>query len=249
MEEGAFYGGVAAGIVYFAAAVRLIRLSWRSQKSPEFVLGLSLLLWGLSAVCWQIPLMTTNQPLTEPLLFAGRVLMHTGTIFFVNFIWITFRNRSRWAKYLAYAIAFSLFAGVAGSISVGDWEGIRPLSNRWWWLDWAGGTVAMIWIGVEGFIAYRKARQRVRLGACDPLVCNRFLLWGIVGIIWTLYNGVMLGQTVEFESNQVWSTGMDHANGVIEATGILIVWLIFFPPRFYQRWVGGAAPAAEPEEA
>jgi hypothetical protein len=59
----------------------------------------------------------------------------------------------------------------------------------------------------------------------------------------------MLGQTVEFESNQAWSTSMDRANGVIEVTGILIVWLIFFPPRFYQRWVGGAAPTAELEEA
>jgi hypothetical protein len=60
---------------------------------------------------------------------------------------------------------------------------------------------------------------------------------------------VLLCQTAEFESNQVWSTSMDRANGVIEATGILIVWLIFFPPRFYQRWIGGSAPAAEPEEA
>jgi hypothetical protein len=249
MEESAYIGGVIACLVYFAAGIRLIRLSWQSQKSTELILGLTLFFWGLSYVCWQIPIATANQPLTQPLFFMGRVFTHVGTTFFAIFIWVAFRSQSRWAKYGVYAIAFSLFAGVAGSISVGDWEGIRPITNRWWWLDWAGGTVAMIWIGVEGFIAYRKARQRMRLGPCDPLVCNRFLLWGIVGIVWTLYNGVLLCQTAEFESNQVWSTSMDRANGVIEATGILIVWLIFFPPRFYQRWIGGSAPAAEPEEA
>ncbi|HEX9814489.1 MAG TPA: hypothetical protein VGB31_06035 [Myxococcota bacterium] len=249
MDESAYLGGVVAGLVYVVASVRLIRLSWQSQRSHELLLGLSLLLWGLSYVCWQIPIATANQPLTQPLFFAGRVLTHAGTIFFSIFIWITFRNRSRWAKYLVYAIAFGLIAGVAGSIAVGDWEGIRPMANPWWWLDWAAGSIAMSWVGVEGFIEYPKARQRVRLGACDPLVCNRYLLWGVVGMVWALYNAVLLYQTVEFESDQVWSIAIDRTTGMIEATGIALVWLIFFPPRFYRRWIAGAAPAAEPEEA
>jgi hypothetical protein len=249
MEESAYLGGVVAGLVYFAAAVRLIRLSWRSQKSPELMLGLALFLWGLSYVCWQIPIATANQPLTQPLFFMGRIFTHAGTIFFAFFVRIAFRHQSRWAKYLVYAIALSLFVGVAGSIGVGDWEGIRPISNSWWWLDWAGGTVAMIWISVEGFLEYPKARKRMQLGHCDSIACNRFLLWGIVGIVWTSYNGVLLWQTADFESNQVWSMTVDRANGLIEATGVALVWLIFFPPRFYQRWIGGTSPAAEPEEA
>jgi hypothetical protein len=213
------------------------------------MLGLALFLWGLSYVCWQIPIATANQPLTQPLFFMGRIFTHAGTIFFAFFVRISFRHQSRWAKYLVYAIALSLFAGVAGSIGVGDWEGIRPISNSWWWLDWAGGTVATIWISVEGFLEYPKARKRMQLGHCDSLTCNRFLLWGIVGIVWTLYYGVFLYQTVEFEASQAWSTGLDRAIGAVEATGIALVLLIFFPPRFYQRWIGGTAPAAEPEEA
>jgi len=249
MEENAYLGGVVAGVVYFAAAVRLIRLSWRSQKSPELMLGLALFLWGFSYVCWQIPIATAHQPLTQPLFFMGRIFTHAGTIFFALFVRIVFRNQSRWAKTLVYAIALSLFVGVVGSIGEGDWEGIRPISNAWWWLDWSGGTVAMIWISLEGFIEYPKARKRMQLGRCDSLACNRFLLWGIVGIVWTAYNGVLLWQTADFESNQVWSMTVDRMNGGIEATGVAIVWLIFFPPRFYQRWIAGAAPAAQAEEA
>jgi hypothetical protein len=249
MEEYAFLGDVVAGLVYFIAGVRLIHLSWRSQKSPEFLLGMSLFLWGFSYICWKIPIATADQPLTQPLFFASRVLTHVGTIFFANFVWIAFRSRARWAKYLVFAIAIGLFAGVAGSIAVGDWEGIRPLSNPWWWVDWAAGFVAMSWVGVEGFINYLNARQRVRLGLCDPLVCNRYLLWGITGIVWAVFYGMVVFQHIEFETREVWSIAMDRACSVADITGVALVCFICFPPRFYRRWIAGAAPAAQPEEA
>jgi len=249
MEESGFLGGVVAGLVYFIAGVHLIRLSWRSQKSSELLLGVSFLLWGLSYFCWQIPIATANQPLTQPLFFAGRVFTLAGSIFFATFVWISFRNRARWAKYLIFAIAMAMFTGVAGSVAAGDWEGIRPLSNPWWWVDWAAGFVPISWVGVEGFIAYSKARRRVQLGLCDPLACNRYLIWGITGIVWIAYSWILLYQTVEFEANGVWSVTIDRANGVVEATGVALVWLIFFPPGFYQRWIAGAAFAAKPDEA
>lgn len=248
MEENAFIGGIIAGLVYFAAGIRLIRLSWRTQGSPELILGITFILWALSYVCWQIPIATTNQPLTQPLFFAGRVFTNAGTIFLAYFIWIGFRNHSRWAKYLVYTIAFCMLVAMVGSIAKGDWGGIEPTSNPWWFLDWGAGFVAMAWIGVEGLIEYTRARQRMRLGLCDPLACNRFLLWAGVGSAWTLYNGVFLCQTIEFEADRVWSSNMDHAIAAIEAFGVALVYLIFFPPRFYRRWIAGAAPAPEPEE-
>jgi hypothetical protein len=249
MEESAILGGVVAGLFYFIAGVRLILLSWRSQKSPEFLLGMSLFLWGLSYFCWQIPIATANQPLTQPLFFASRILTHIGTLFFANFVWIAFRNRARWAKYFVFAIAIGMFAGVAGSIAGGDWEGMQPLNNPWWWVDWTAGFVSMSWVGVEGFIAYAKARRRVQLGLCDPLARNRFLIWGITGLVWTVYSWILLYQTIEFEINGTWSIAIDRANGAVEATGVALVWLIYFPPRFYRRWIACAAPAAQPAEA
>ena len=44
MEESGYLGGVLSGLICFIAGARLIRLSWRSQKSPELLLGSSLLL-------------------------------------------------------------------------------------------------------------------------------------------------------------------------------------------------------------
>jgi hypothetical protein len=248
MEDSAFIGGVVAGLFYFAVGLSLIRLSWRSQRPPDLLLGMSFFLWGISYACWQIPIATANQPLTQPLFFGGRILTHAGTIFFAAFTWASFRNQSRWAKYLVFAIAISLVAGVAGSVAVGDWEGVRP-SNAWWWVEWTASFVAMSWVGVEGFIEYPKARKRVQMGLCEPLVCNRFLVWGLTGVISAVYSWVLLYQTTSFEFNGSWSISLDRVNGAIEIATVALVWLIYFPPRFYQRWIAGAAPAAEPEEA
>jgi hypothetical protein len=249
MEEKAILGGVIAGLVSFIVGVRLIRMSWQSQKTPEFLLGVTLLLWGLSYACWQIPIAMANQPLTRPLFFAGRAFSCGATIFFASFTWIAFRSQARWAKALFFAIAISVFAGVAGSFAVGDWEGIRPLSNPWWWADWAAALVAVSWVGVEGFINYLNARQRVRLGLCDPLVCNRYLLWGITGIVWAVFYGMVVFQHIEFETREAWSIAMDRACSVADITGVALVCFICFQPRFYRRWIAGAAPAAQPEEA
>ncbi len=248
MEESAFLGGVIAGLAYFIAGVRLIRLSWRTQESPDLLIGISFFVWGLSYACWQIPIATGHQPLTQPLYFAGRALSHVGAIFFATFVWIAFRDRARWARYLVFAIAIGLLAGVAGSIAVGDWEGIRPQENPWWYVDWAASAVAMGWVGVEGLIQYPKARKRVRLGLADPLVCHRLLIWGVTGIVWTAYSGIYFYQYHEFATDGAWSAAMDSAIGAVELMGVALVWLIFFPPDFYRRWIAGTARSAQPEE-
>jgi hypothetical protein len=249
MDENAFLGGAIAGLAYLAAGVRLIRLSWRTQERPDLLVGMSFFIWGLSYACWQIPIASADHPLTQPLYFAGRVLSHVGSIFFASFVWIAFRDRARWAKYLVFAIASGMIAGVAGSIAVGDWEGIRTEDNPWWLVDWAAGAVAMSWVGVEGILQYPKALKRAQLGLCDSLVCNRFLIWGITGAVWTAYSCIYLCQYVEFASEGFWSETMDRAIGGIELTGIALVWLIYFPPDCYRRWVAGAARAPQPEQA
>jgi hypothetical protein len=249
MDSSAFIGGTVAGLCYFIAGISLIRLSWRSQRPSDVLIGISFFLWGVSYACWQIPIATPSQPLTQPLFFAGRIFTHTGTIFFAAFTWIEFRNQSPWAKWLVFAIATTLIAGVAGSVVIGDWEGIRPISNTWWWAEWIAGLVAMTWVGVEGFIAYPKARQRMRLDLCEPLECNRLLLWGITGITSAAYSCALLFYTTSFEADGFWSAPLDRISGTLEVATIALVCLIYFPPRFYKRWIAGAAPAAEPEEA
>jgi hypothetical protein len=64
-----------------------------------------------------------------------------------------------------------------------------------------------------------------------------------------VYSGVLLFHATAFESDGVWSVVLDRVNGVVEIISIALLWLIYFPPGFYQHWVAGVAPAADPEEA
>jgi len=72
----------------------------------------------------------------------------------------------------------SFALGVAGAGWIGDWEGTNPLANPWYWLEFFGSFAPSIWMGAEGFAQYFKKRKQLKLGLCEPMVCNRFLLIG-----------------------------------------------------------------------
>jgi hypothetical protein len=240
---------VIAGLAYLIAGFRLYRLSVRTGEAPERLLGATFLVWSLSYLCWQLPIALETGSLAMPLLFAGRISEDIGSVTFALFLRVVFRNQERWATWLVVAVAVGMMVGIGGSLWVGDWEGTRPLSNPWWWLEIVGIVAVFAWTGIEGFIQHHKARQRLRLGLCDPTVCNRYLLWGLTGVVWTVYQFAAIVQQIEYEATQVWSASMDSVTGGLDLAAIALIWLVFFPPRFYQRWVAGAAPAAQPEEA
>ena len=129
---------------------------------------------------------------------------------------------------------------IAGSIAVGDWEVMRPLENPWWWLGWIATFVPLIWITVEGLSGYSDLRRRVRLGLCDPIDCHRMLLWGALGVVWTVYTWALAYQTLDVETNRQWSAALERAFSALDAAGVAIIWLIFFPPRFYRAWIGAS---------
>jgi putative Ca2+/H+ antiporter (TMEM165/GDT1 family) len=245
MEDGAYIGGAIAGLFYLVAGTRLVRLSLRTGETPERLLGVSLLLWAFSYGTWQLPIALPIDWIELPLFFAGRVLEDIGTVFFALFLQRVFRNQDRWARQVVLAVVFCAVAGVTGSVWVGDWEALQPLSNPWWWLETGAFSITVVWMGLEGLHHYRMARQRVRLGLCDPLTCNRYLLWGLSGVIWTIYQFVMIAQAIEYDRTQVWSASMDTAIGVIELVVIALISLVFFPPGFYQRWINRTTSAPD----
>jgi hypothetical protein len=247
MEESAYTGGTIAGLAYLIAGARLYRLSVRTGEIPERLLGVTFLLWSFSYFCWQLPFAVEIESVAIPVLFAGRVTDDIGSFTFALFLRVVFRNQERWATWLVVGVAVCLVVGLGSSFWVGDWGRIYPLSNPWWWAEEVGIASVSAWTAVEGFIQYRKARQRLRLGLCEPLVCNRYLLWGLTGVVWVVYEFAAVVQHIEYEVTQVWSAPMDAVEGALELAAIALIWFVFFPPAFYQRWVHGSAPAATAE--
>jgi hypothetical protein len=99
-------------------------------------------------------------------------------------------------------------------------------------------------MGAEGVSQYLKARQRLRLGLCEPLVCNRYLLWSLTAAFWLAMEAVVAANDVTYELTGVWPASLDLLLGIFEFSGIALIWFVFFPPRFYQRWLDDSAETA-----
>ena len=64
---------------------------------------------------------------------------------------------------------------------------------------------------------------------------NAFIMEAIAGVVF-LVVGVYLNAGE-------WSGALGIVNGVLEIVPIAIMWLVFFPPAAYRRWIGRATLA------
>jgi hypothetical protein len=98
-------------------------------------------------------------------------------------------------------------------------------------------------MGVEGLTHYSSARKRRKIGLCPPLTCHHFLLWGLAGALWAILEIVVVVQDFVYLSAGDWSGVLGIVNGLLEIVPIGMMWLVFFPPAGYRRWIEGPAPA------
>jgi heme/copper-type cytochrome/quinol oxidase subunit 4 len=244
MEDDAYIGGAIAGLLYLVAGTRLARLSVRTGEAPERLLGLTFLVWSFSYLFWQLAIALGNESLDTALFFISRLATVTGVFTLALFLRVVFRNQASWARWLVAVVALCSVVGIGGSLWVGDWESTRPLSNPWYWVEALSGITVTAWMGVEGVTQYFRARQRLQLGLCEPLVCNRYLLWSLVAASWMSLAVVVPINDITFELTGVWLATLDVLLGIFEFCGIALIWFVFFPPRFYQRWIEGSAGSA-----
>ena len=111
-------------------------------------------------------------------------------------------------------------------------------------LNDVANTAMMIWGASEGFVYWRKLRRRLELGIAEPLVVERFRLWG---------TGFAIGGCA---SASLWLTPLLLGARIIDvlwvsaAANLAIVamtaltWMAFYPPQRYQRWVARSAAAS-----
>ena len=247
MEGHAYIGELLAGVVYFTVAVRLLRLGQRTGEFPEKLLGVTFLFIGTSAVLYVLPNLPLFESLWTSLNFAGRVFVIPYSVIFALFTWRVFRPAERWGGWLVWGVGILLVIGVGGSAMGGDWEGFS-IGSGWFWLEWVGYTLPFGWAGSEAFAQYRQARRRVRLGLCEPLVCNRYLLWALFGTLQVCLCLVLLPQYSEFETTNQFTATWDALYGAVEIASLVMIWLVFFAPAFYQRWISGNVPVEKAEK-
>jgi hypothetical protein len=245
MDTTAYIGEVISGVVYLFVGVRLFLLSRHTGHAPETLIATSFLLWVVAYAFWDIPYAFVDSEELIPAFcsYGSLIALALGNVFFAFFIRAVFRSDARWATWLVAAIVVSNLVGVAGAAWIGDWEGTNPLANPWYWLEFFGSFAPTIWMGAEGFAQYFKTRKQLKLGLCEPMVCNRFLLWGMAGSLWFILEGIVAVSDLVYAFTGQWSEVLGAGIAFFEFLPIVMVWFVFFPPESYCRWIESSGRA------
>ncbi len=231
-------------VSYVLVGVDLLRRARRTRGLPELFLGLAFVFNGLSYFFADLPVVLDNDAILNEFSYIGRIFASACGLTIAAFTWRVFRAKAAWAKWAFWADGVLLVLGLTISAFEGDWEGTYPLTYTGFWFEWLGGIVPFVWFAVESLHAYSRSRRQVRIGLCDPLVNNRFLLIGLYGSLAAITYPVFLWMYIEYELHGAWSDPLSIFTGILEIASLVALWISFAAPAFYRRWIDKArAPA------
>ena len=232
-------------VVGCIVGVTLLARAVRTREVPEFAIGL-----GLFCFCaLSRGLSIASAGLGDSISHGAQLLLLTGSTIgsglglfgLLLFTWRVFRPRSGPA---AAAFTAALAAIVVTRIGIASDFLAVPANQLPSFADsptWVGvsvllWTIAWLWASGESLRYYAMLRRRVKLGLADPVVMNRFLLWGV---------GTGVGGFVSASLIVTTAAGMDVHNHPlpqlllsISGTAGPITWyLSFMPPDAYLDFV------------
>jgi hypothetical protein len=215
--------------------IRLLLLWRRTRRLPELMIACGIL--GIGPLSFIFIMVGTSSlealPGLATVCLAGAVLSTSGGAFAAAvFNWRVFHPDSRTLRRLLIVLAFA-FAGAFlwEAIATGfmDYTGLRMYSVL--------STGVLLWGAAESLRYFAMMRRRGKLGLADPLVTNRFLLWGLgigaagVGSAISVAAQVFTGQHM---LEVPWVMVSNSLHGL---TAAVLMWVAFIPPGFYQRFV------------
>ncbi len=235
-------GNLLSVLAFGVIGSKLVRLAMRHRRAPELVLGLGLLLLVLG-----LPLLaasgmgrvTVGEVRQLPLI-AGLLSLTASVALQSAFVWRTFRPDRHWALGLCVALGAAELC-VAASIvhaiqtSPPDLPATIATRDAVSWLR-VPMTVSYVWIAIEGSLQFRMSRRREALGLGNPVITNRFALWGFTGA---------LGASNTIVSTVLHLNGMTPfahpagaaCLGIGSSIASIALFLTFLPPSRYVAWV------------
>jgi hypothetical protein len=254
----AISGLVTIGLVVLSGVVgvRLLRLGRNEEGGAVRLLGLYFLLHGALAtglsvatyVGWSSAELRLPE-LAARALNAGFFVASTlGIACLLVFTQRSFRPRSATGRSLAGGLAMLMAVSVA---VLGASEGfeIRVINGPAYWVHFAARVACWTWVALESFAYWRQQQRRLALGLADPIVANRFLLWGLWAALFALL--AFADPVARFwyvrlaESTTVWVPEVGRpiiaatvpVACALNAAAVVLMVLTFFPTRGYRRWI------------
>jgi hypothetical protein len=235
-------GFIALGAVSGVVGFRMLRLTWQTREFPEAAIGVHILVLVLGYVVEFYGIAAADRLGVVSVLLrgVGNLCYLIAVLVYLLFTWRVFRPTSRVAQAVALASIAALVAGWSGEVFTTNFDFARERFHApWFWIAYVPRLVCMGWATGEALREYRLARRRLRIGLSDPVVTNRFLLWGLAALFEFLIFAVV-GVSILRGTPADFVTGTAalfvSAFGMCAAVTIL---LAFLPPPFYRRWIEG----------
>lgn len=242
-------------LVSAVVGARLVQLARHTRQQPELLLGSAIL--GTAVLGYGVLIAAailrgndlsaaSATPTTIALSAIGQTLHAAGVTCFLLFILRVFHPRDGWAHALGGVAGLLLWGGLAWSA----WRGafvVNDSGSAAWWCEYAVIWTYPLWIGIESLRYWRIMRRRVALGLGDPLVANRFALWGFgsigsAGAIWTASIPFFLLGHPDLLASL--TPPIHVVTAIAGLTSVGCSYLAFLPPPWYARRIEAAANAA-----
>jgi hypothetical protein len=252
-----------AGIV----GVRLLRLPSEGWFSPERCLGWFFLIADVAGGVlitiaygiWSSQGVAESTGVVNQLHGFGQLALLFGYAMVMLFTQRTFFADSKAALAICWAAIAVMATSLLGRVFVEGFAiGLTP--GAFHWMGYYGRFFALACACVTGFAYWMQMKRRVALGLADPMVTNRFLLWGL----WAF--GGLLMACSEPVARFFYSamTGIDAAaaqsiqqvggelititlciTSVLASITCVLLFLAFFPTDTYKSWILRRATAQQ----
>ncbi|MCG8592274.1 MAG: hypothetical protein MJE66_23520 [Proteobacteria bacterium] len=225
--------------------LRLLRLWLDTRQVPELSIGAAL--FAIAVVGYPSMLMAhvlgqLGSSAAMPATIIGVVSSHVAIMGVWTFTWRVFRLRATWGRLVLVAAGLAHATIAVGTVqAIVAAEQIEPYSivsaaSPWSEVNYVAFAAAFFWAGAESFRYYRLMRKRLALGLAAPVVVNRFLLWGVLGLETALVNGAM-GVLSAMGYSVITHPLPMLLSGVSGLASCVFWWLTFMPPQRYLDFI------------
>lgn len=224
---------------------KLLLLARRTRALPELAVGLGVFLVAFVSYPLSLASLSPDLPplAAKGIFAAGAVASAVGSSSIYVFTWKVFRPDAGWARVLTLGAIGAIFAfAVVSIVRVAGAEAPREIFRDG--LSVLRNVVtgfSYLWTAFEALRYYGLLRRRAALGLADPVVSNRFLLWGVSGVSATLGISVSTAVVLLGEPGAAMHPVSMLAVGVAGFTSSVSLYLAFLPPTAWLRFVVGRA--------
>jgi hypothetical protein len=236
MPAGAVVGLAVFVLFSLGLGARLFHIARRGGGAPVYALAIAFTVsGGLGAALQAVgPLDLGSDEFQAAAWIAVRCSVDLGIACQVFFTARVFRPHARGAMlgvtgFVAALVLILACYAVVGAIGTPLYRGL------WFWIEAGLHLFGLGFSAFESLRYYARMRRRLRLGLADPVVTNRFLLWGVavLGAMGAVAVPVVF-EAAGLENQPGLIAGLSASFALVSTVGY---GLTFFPPRAYRRFL------------